>query len=447
MTDSWFTDARFGMFIHWGLYAAAARHEWVQTNEQIPPDEYERRYRDRFDPDLYDPDSWAAAATDAGMRYLVVTAKHHEGFCLWDSTLTDFSAPNAPARRDLLRTMLDAFRSRGMRTGLYYSLLDWHHPDYTIDTVHPLRNHPDRARLNASRNMDRYREYLRGQVRELLTDYGRIDVLWPDFSVPIDQPGVARSMTPERAREIARYIGDDPDVLEFKWGPDWDAARLVALARVLQPGILINDRLGLADGYDFVTPEQELPDPLPTRTDGSPMPWEICQTFSGSWGYHRDESSWKSVEELVALLVTTVGGGGNLLLNVGPTARGEFDERARERLRGIGEWMRRHSRSVYGCGPAPKDIRAALPPGVVATHADASNRSYLHLLDWPSGPLVLPGLGGRVRYVQLLNDASEILEVSGPGRTGAGAGADDLVLALPPRRPDVAVPVLELFLR
>ena len=446
MTDSWFTDARFGMFIHWGLYAEPARHEWVQTNEQISPEEYERRYRDQFDPDLYDPQVWAAAAADAGMRYLVVTAKHHEGFCLWDSKLTDFTVRNTPAGRDLLRPMLDAFRAAGLRTGVYYSLLDWHHPDYTIDTVHPLRNDPDRSRLNASRDMNRYREFLHGQVRELLTDYGQIDLLWPDFSVPIDQPGVARSMTPERARAIANYIGDDPEVLEFKWGPDWDAAGLLAMARSLRPGILVNDRLGLADGYDFVSPEQELPDPLPTRADGTPMPWEICQTFSGSWGYHRDESSWKSVEELIGLLVTTVSGGGNLLLNVGPTARGEFDDRARDRLRGIGAWMRRHSRSVYGCGVAPDHVRAALPGGVVATHSAAANRSYLHILDWPSGPLMLRGLAGRVRYVQLLNDASEILGVSGAERAASGAGPDDLVLALPPRRPDVAVPVLELFL-
>ena len=167
----------------------------MQTNEQISAEEYERRYRDQFDPDLYDPQVWAAAAADAGMRYLVVTAKHHEGFCLWDSKLTDFTARNTPAGRDLLRPMLDAFRAAGLRTGVYYSLLDWHHPDYTIDTVHPLRNDPDRSRLNASRDMNRYRAFLHGQVRELLTDYGQIDMLWPDFSVPIDQPGVARSMT------------------------------------------------------------------------------------------------------------------------------------------------------------------------------------------------------------------------------------------------------------
>jgi alpha-L-fucosidase len=445
VTPAWFTEARLGMFIHWGLYAAPARHEWVQTYEQIPATDYQRRYLGRFEPDLFDPDAWAAAAADAGMRYLVVTAKHHEGFCLWDSALTDFTAVNAPARRDLLRPLLDAFRARGLRTGVYYSLLDWHHPDYTIDTVHPLRNHPDRLALNASRDMDRYRRFLHGQVRELLTGYGDIDILWPDFSVPIDQPGIARSMTAEKARAIANHLGDDPAELEFKSGSDWDAAGLVRLARALRPGILINDRLGLAGGYDFVTPEQELPEAIPTR-DGAPMPWEICQTFSGSWGYHRDEETWRSVEELVGLLATTVSRGGNLLLNVGPTARGEFDGRALERLAGLGRWMRRHARSVYGCGAPPDEISVALPEGTVCTYSAARGRAYLHLLSWPAGPLVWPRVRDRVRYVQLLGDASEIVEAPAEDRDALGVEPDDLVLVLPPRRPDVAVPVLELFL-
>jgi alpha-L-fucosidase len=392
---------------------------------------------------------WASAAPDAGMRYLVVTAKHHEGFCLWDSELTDFTAMHTPAARDLLRPMLEAFRRRGLRTGVYYSLLDWHHPDYTIDTVHPLRNHPDRLRLNESRAMDRYRAYLHGQVRELLSGYGDIDIFWPDFSVPIDAPGIARNHTVEQARGIARYLGDDPETLEFKWGADWDSAGLVELVRRLRPGILINDRLGLADGYDFVSPEQELPEEFPTR-NGRPVAWEICQTFSGSWGYHRDESTWKSVEELVGLLATTVSGGGNLLLNVGPTGRGEFDSRALDRLTGIGEWMRRHARSIHGCGRAPEEFRAAIsagrdPAGGVVTYSATAGRAYLHLLRWPSGPLVLPGLAERVRYVQLLNDASEILPATDDERRAVGAGPDDLVLAMPSQRPDVAVPVLELF--
>ena len=452
MTESdsattWFADARFGMFIHWGLYAAGARHEWLQTNEQIPAEEYAARYQHRFDPDLYDPEAWAAAAAEAGMGYVVITAKHHEGFCLWDSALTEFTAAHTPAGRDLLRPMLDAFRGRGLRTGIYYSLLDWHHPDYSIDTVHPMRNHPDRTRLNESRDMDTYRAFLHGQVRELLTEYGEIDVFWPDFSVPIDAPGVARNHTEEQARAIARYLADDPETVDFKWGADWGAAGLLAMVKDLRPSILVNDRLGLPDGYDFVTPEQELPDQPPAR-DGRALPWEICQTFSGSWGYHRDESSWKSVEDLVGLLATTVSGGGNLLLNVGPTARGEFDYRALDRLAGIGTWMRRHARSIHGCGRAPDDLRAAAETldESVATYSAPRHRGYLHLLRWPAGPLVLTGLARRVRYVQLLNDASEILVAPAAERAAVGAGPDDLVLTLPPQRPDVAVPVLELFL-
>src|SRR5688500_14063501 len=157
----WFTHDRFGMFVHWGLYSVAARHEWVMQREQIAPDEYEARYFAAFDPDLYDPAVWADAAADAGMRYLVVTTKHHEGFCLWNSALTDYKAPATPAGRDLLRPLVDALREREMRVGFYYSLLDWHHPDFPIDLLHPLRNVADAAARNEARDIDRYRAFLR----------------------------------------------------------------------------------------------------------------------------------------------------------------------------------------------------------------------------------------------------------------------------------------------
>ena len=179
----WFVHDRFGLFIHWGLYALPARHEWVMQKEEIPVRDYER-YMDYFDPDLYDPDRWAEAAAGAGMKYFVATTKHHDGFCLWDSALTDYKATNAPAGRDLIRPMVDAFRARGLRVGLYHSIIDWHHPEFVIDDVHALRNHPQRAALNEQRDQSQYIEYLHGQVRELLTGFGRIDVLWCDFSYP-----------------------------------------------------------------------------------------------------------------------------------------------------------------------------------------------------------------------------------------------------------------------
>ena len=183
----WFTEARFGMFIHWGLYAMPARGEWIRHNEQIPNEDYEK-YFERFDPDLLDAKEWARAAKAAGMRYLVITTKHHEGFCLWDSKFTDYKATNTPAKRDLLREIVDAFRAEGLRIGFYYSLLDWHHPEFPIDPKHPLRNRPaeEIAKMNKRRDVRKYARYMRDQVTELLTQYGKIDILWFDFSSPND---------------------------------------------------------------------------------------------------------------------------------------------------------------------------------------------------------------------------------------------------------------------
>ena len=179
----WFVHDRFGMFIHWGLYALPARHEWVKSHERIDDENYQR-YFDHFDPDLYDPREWAAAAKAAGMNYVVLTAKHHEGFCLWDTQQTDYKATNTPYGKDLLRPYVEAFREAGLRVGFYYSLIDWHHPDFPIDIFHPLRDREDVAELNQGRDIRRYAAYMREQVRELLTNYGQIDIIWYDFSYP-----------------------------------------------------------------------------------------------------------------------------------------------------------------------------------------------------------------------------------------------------------------------
>ena len=178
---AWFTHDRFGMFIHWGLYSMPARHEWVKTRERTPEEVYDR-YFQYFDPDLYDPKEWARQAKAAGMRYAVFTTKHHEGFCMFDSQYTDYKCTNTPAGRDLTREFVDAFRAEGIHIGFYYSLIDWHHPDFTIDVNHPRRDDPDAKEQNEGRDMHRYAEYMRNQIRELLTNYGKIDILWLDFS-------------------------------------------------------------------------------------------------------------------------------------------------------------------------------------------------------------------------------------------------------------------------
>ena len=413
----WFVHDRFGLFIHWGLYALPARHEWVMQKEETAPEQYER-YFDYFDPDLYDPTQWAEVAAAAGMKYCVVTSKHHEGFCLWDSALTDYKAPNSPAGRDLLRPLVEAFRANGLRVGLYHSLIDWHHPQFVIDDVHALRNHPQRTQLNQQRDQTQYVEHLHGQVRELLTDFGHLDILWCDFSYP------------ERGKGRA----------------DWDSPRLYRMIRELQPHVVLNDRMDLDDGWDVRTPEQWQPQSWIT-VDGQPVVWEACQTFSGSWGYHRDEASWKSVDQLVRMLVDTVSKGGNLLLNVGPTGRGELDRRALERLRGMGEWMRRHSRSIYGCTQAPAEF--AVPADCRLTYHPEQKRLYVHLFAWPFRHLHLPGYAGKIAYAQLLNDASEVSmqAVSEHQQRVEGVPADSVVLELPVLQPDTPVPVIELFLR
>ncbi len=412
----WWTDARFGMFVHWGLYALPARHEWVKNRERMTNEQYQK-YFELFNPDLYNPKEWAKMAKAAGMKYVVLTAKHHEGFCLWDSKYTDYKATNTPFGKDLIKEYVEAFRSEGLKVGFYYSLIDWHHPDYTIDSVHPQRqqNDADYERLNAGRDMNKYREYIKNQVKELLTNYGEISIIWFDFSFP-GKNGKGRA--------------------------DWDSENLLRLARSLQPGIIVDDRLDLEDvegGWDFTTPEQEKVAKWPER-NGKRIPWETCQTFSGSWGYYRDEYTWKSPAQLVELLIESVSKGGNLLLNVGPTARGAFDYRAQASLAAMGEWMKLNGRSVYGCTEAPAGFVA--PPNTLLTWNPSTNRLYVHLLAYPLDRINLAGLAGKVKYAQFLHDASEIR--FSPGR---GEGSGDLALALPVRKPPVEIPVLEIYLK
>lgn len=405
----WFDAARFGLFVHFGLYSLAARHEWVRGREAMPQSEYDRYLR-KFDPDLFDARELARAARKAGMRYAVLTAKHHDGFCLFDSALTDYTSVRA-AGRDLVAEFAEAMRAEGLRVGLYYSLLDWHHPDFTIDRHHPLRG-TDAA--DEPRDMARYRAYLHGQVRELLTGYGRVDLLFLDFTYPGKGPA------------------------------EWGAEELMSMVRELQPGILVNDRLGIPG--DYVTPEQYQPD-RPLERDGAAVRWEACHTLNGSWGYDRDNHEYKDPAMLVRMLVQSVACGGNLLLNVGPTGRGSLDPRARETLRAIGRWMVPHARAVHGAGPSGFEA----PPNTLCTRS--GRNLYLHLLSWPLKHLHLPGLAGRVRYAQLLHDGSEIRfhELDGAqhehvNMAPPGRAPGTLTLTLPIVRPDVLLPVIELEL-
>lgn len=383
---AWFQQARFGMFIHWGLYAIPARGEWVRSTEQMPPEQY-MPYFDEFDPVDYDPRAWARAAKEAGMQYAVLTAKHHDGFCLFDSQLTDFKSTKTKLGRDIVRDYLEAFRAEGLRVGLYYSVIDWYHPDFPHygDRHHPMRNHPECA--SEHRNFDRYLDYMHGQVRELCEHYGKLDILWFDFSY------------------------DDMR------GEKWKAAELVDMVRALQPGVIIDNRLEVSgEGFgslyackpnpwhgDFVSPEQFIPPNGLQDVEGGDLCWEACVTMNRNWGYHATDKRFKPADLLIKKLVECVSKGGNLLLNVGPDARGNIPTESLERLAAIGRWMRLNSPSVIGCG------KAGIEKPDFGRVTRNGNKLYFHIYENTLGPLPLMGLGKeQIQSIRYLATGAEI---------------------------------------
>ena len=386
----WFQEARFGMFIHWGLYAIPARGEWVRSTEQMPEEAY-LPFFDEFDPVDYDPKQWARAAKAAGMRYAVLTAKHHDGFCLFDSQLTDFKSTNTKCGRDLVREYLDAFRAEGLKVGLYYSLLDWHHPDYPHfeDAHHPMRNHPECG--NEGRDFGRYLDYMHGQVRELCTNYGRLDVLWFDFS-----------------------YGEGEKALR---GEAWRAHELVTMVRELQPGIIIDNRLEVSgEGFgsmyegdpkpwhgDFVSPEQIIPPNGLQAKNGGELVWEACATMNNNWGYAALDRFFKPAPMLIKKLVECVSKGGNLLLNVGPDARGNIPPQSLAILEEIGRWMDQNSESIYGCG------KAGMAKPDMGRITRKGNTLYYHLFENTIGCMPLPGLRQeQVKAIRWLSTGAEV---------------------------------------
>ncbi|MFW5773959.1 MAG: alpha-L-fucosidase, partial [Tangfeifania sp.] len=358
--------------------------------------------------------------------YMVITAKHHDGFCLWDSRYTDYDVSSTPFKRDIIKEVIDAFRAEGIRIGIYYSLIDWHHPEYTTDHKHPLRNNKEYVEKDQLRNMQVYREYMKNQITELLTEYGKIDLLWLDFSFPAQQG----------------YAGKGRD--------DWNSLELLKLVKQLQPQIIINDRLDLMDvegGWDFRTPEQFMPSE-PVSYNGEFVPWETCQTLSERWTYVTEKhAEWKSERQLLEMLIGTVSKNGNLILNAGPNGRGEIDSKSQKLLGSIGDWMHLHSRSIYNCGIAPEYI---IPPnGAFLTYNEKLHRLYIHLVKYPYKELEVSGLAGKVMYAQLLNDASEVKIKSEKGAWMDNASEDNISVTfqLPIQKPDVEIPVIEIFLK
>jgi alpha-L-fucosidase len=381
----WFLDDRFGMFIHWGLYAIPARGEWVRSVEKISTEEYQQ-YFDEFDPINYNPSEWAKLAKAAGMKYAVMTAKHHDGFCLFDSKLTDYKATNTKAGRDLVREYLEAFRAEGLKVGLYYSIIDWHHDDYPAfsDANHPMRG--NEKYRDKTHNFDRYLDYMHGQVRELCTNYGKIDIMWYDFSYG----------------EMS--------------GEKWRATELVNMVRTLQPHIILDNRLeGSGDSIssivtdnpeiyagDFACPEQIIPPSGIIDERGRPVPWEACITLNNNWGYCASDKSYKSPKQIVRKLVECVSKNGNLLLNVGPNAKGEIPKESVEILSEVGKWMRKNEKSICRCG------KSDFPKPEWGYYTQNGKLLYAHVFEESIGPVCLIGLEGKIKKARLLSDGSEL---------------------------------------
>lgn len=385
----WWRDARFGMFIHWGVYSVPAGEwdgrvvpgvsEWIMQTAKIPVSRYEPLAKD-FTAEHYDPQAWAKAAKDAGMRYVVITSKHHDGFCLWDSPRTDWDVTRTPHGKDLLAPLAEAVRAEGLKFGLYHSIMDWHHPDYA-----PRRDWHDTA--EGEPDFDAYRAYLTGQVEEI----------------------------------IERF---DPAILWFdgEWESTWTQAHGQALEnriRELRPNIIINNRIGKArqgmaglndeDALplgDFGTPEQEIP------STGLPgVDWESCMTFNDSWGYKTSDANWKSPTTIVRNLIDCASKGGNYLLNVGPTADGRIPQESLDRLKEVGDWMDMNGEAIYGTQAGPFE---RLSWGKATRRG---NTLFLFVFDWPEdGRLTVPLRTGISKATALADPEASI------GVTQSGEG-------------------------
>ncbi len=403
----WWREARFGMFIHWGIYAVPAGTykgkripgigEWIMERADIPVSEYER-FAKQFNPVKFNADQWVRIARNAGMKYIVITSKHHDGFCLWDSKISDYDIMDAaPFNRDILKELSVACKKYGVKLCFYHSIMDWHHPDAQAP-FYP--NYNDTGRSNAK--FPRYVEtYMKPQLKELINNYGPLGVLWFDGEW-------IRDWTEPQGKALYNYV------------------------RSLQPDIIINNRVGKGrkgmqglteEGYfsgDFGTPEQEIP------ATGLPgVDWETCMTMNDTWGFKSYDHNWKSTEDLLRKLVDIASKGGNFLLNVGPTAEGLIPQPSVERLAALGKWMAKNGESIYGTTASPFEKlpwgRSTAKPG----------KLYLHVFDWPKdGELGVPLSRNDVRRAYLLAQKQ---------RGDLLLGSDDggnLVVTVPRKAPD-----------
>jgi len=346
---AWWQAARFGMFIHFGVYSTIGRHEWVMEDEAIPVVEY-APHAATFHPRVGAPRAWAKLAKQAGMKYMVLTTKHHEGFCNFDTKLTDYNAVKQGPGHDVVREYVEAARAEGLRVGFYYSLMDWHHPDGAKCAT------DEEARK-------RFVEYTHGLIRELLTNYGKIDVLWYDVSWPLDVQG-------------------------------WESIRMNKMVFELQPEIVVNNRNKLTG--DFSTPEQR----IVAETGG--RAWESCMTMNDSWGYQAADDNWKNSRTILRNLIFCVRDGGNYLLNIGPKPDGSIPEPSVLALREVGEWLDVNGHTVYGTDLC--QVRRSN----YASFTRKGNTLYMHVHFWPGYYVAISGLMVKVKSAKLVKTGESV---------------------------------------
>lgn len=391
---AWWREAKFGMFIHWGVYAVPAEGEWHMNSAKMQVADYEK-FAAQFNPVKFDAKKWVKTAKDAGMKYIVVTTKHHDGFSMWDSKLSDYNIVKAtPFGRDPLKELAAECKKQGVKLGFYHSVMDWHEPNYL-----PRRAWEVKTRPAAGANLDAYITHMEGQLRELLTNYGPISVLWFDG-------GWEHNAKDERATEVVKLI------------------------RSLQPNILINNRINLPE--DFDTPEQNIP--------ASALPqgrlWETCMTLNDNWGFAKNDNHWKPTDDLIRKLCDIASKGGNFLLNVGPTADGEIPSPSVERLAQVGKWMKANGKSIYGTTQSP--WRKLPFDGRCTVNSD---KLYLQVFAWPDDGLTLTGLKTPIKQARVLDGGEKLtvktesdgrISIAHPETLDPNATVVELQLAGPP---------------
>lgn len=372
--SSWFVNARFGLFLHWGIYSIPAKGEWTYANDPWKPGEYEN-FMKQFDPVKYDPAEWAKLAKDAGMKYVVLTTRHHDGFCMFDSHFTDYKITNTPYGKDVTRMLADAFRAEGLRVGFYHSLPDWTHPGWSDQESPEYIKHKTMHEVSETAHKE-YLDLLYNHLNQLTTEYGKIDLLFLDYT--------------------SKYKADDDY---------YDRERLLNMIYKNQPEILVDDRLSFykdnVRDFDYYTPEICVPN-QPIQVKGREVVWETCGTMNDHWGYCDTDHNYKSVEALTAGLMGCVSRNGNLLLNIGPTPEGTFPDLAVQRLKELAEWNRANGEAIYGAG------KSQWTPPFGTCYTQKGNDLYLYFLQKPLGDVILPQLKGKIESITLLRTGEAV---------------------------------------